>query len=347
MSQPSMTPRTSLAPPISAPPVKSEMSEVLNAIAMMGQNLQQVMTASQSNSRPGPQGYVHQLASFPSSQRMDCPRPGAVGNSCFMCNETAHFLNYCPVLLACIQLRKASRNTQNNMVMLGNGDPIPSDPANHLWAAQINEYYARNLHLLPRETVQANILANLLEVCGQCAPKRENSNPFAHLASINEDEEVLGSLGEEENPEEAELSRYIVLQARKNEMVSGKKPKDLLMPVIPKMDQPKEVFLAKRMYQTPLTKPLPSAPAPPVHAPALQFKYLALIESKVNASSVVNRVLSKKVYLSVEELLALAPEVRRHFKASTTTKKLLALPVEAQAAAAHMVSTFLMGMEHE
>src|SRR5882724_940459 len=234
------------------------------------------------------------------------------------------------------------------MVMLGNGDPIPSNPANHPWAAWIDEYYARNLHLLPRETVQANFSANLLEVHGQDAPKRENSNPFAHLASINEDEEVLGLLGEEENPEEAELGRYIeVLQARKDEMVLGKKPKNLLIPVLPKMDQLKEVFLAERTYQTPSTKPLPNTPTPPVNAPTPQFKYLALIESKVNASSVVNQVLSKKVYLSVEELLALAPKVRRHFKECTTMKKLPALPAEAQAAAAHTVSTFSMGMEHE
>src|SRR5882724_8353881 len=122
MSQPSTTPRTSLAPPISAPPMKSEMSEVLNAIAMMGQNLQKVMTESQSNSHPGPQGYAHQPASFPSSKRMDHPHPGAAGNSCFLCNKIAHFLHYCPVLLEYIQLRKASKNTQNIMVMLGNGD---------------------------------------------------------------------------------------------------------------------------------------------------------------------------------------------------------------------------------
>src|SRR5882724_12514396 len=55
----------------------------------------------------------------------------------------------------------------------------------------------------------------------------------------------------------------------------------------------------------------------------------------------------KKVYLSVEELLALVPEVRRHFKESMTMKKLPALPAEAQAVAAHMVSTFSMGMDHE
>jgi len=49
-----------------------------------------------------------------------------------------------------IQLRKAARNSQNNMVMLGNGDHIHSNPENHLWVTQIDEYYAINLHLLPK-----------------------------------------------------------------------------------------------------------------------------------------------------------------------------------------------------
>src|SRR5882724_8018332 len=341
MSQPSTTPRTSSAPPVSAPPMKSEMSEVLNAIAMMGQNLQEVMTTSQSNSHPGPQRYAHQPAGFPSSQRMDCPRLGAAGNSCFMCNEMAHFLNYCLVSLEYIWLGKASRNTQNNMVMLGNGDPIPSNPANRPWAARINEYYARNPHLLPQEAVQANFSANLLKFRGQGTLTEEHSSPFAHLESINEDNGMLSSLGGKENPEEAELGRYIkVLQARKKEM-------DLPKPVLPKMDQPKEVFLAEKKYQAPPFKPLLNTPMPPVHAPTPQFKFMAPIESKVNMSSVINWVLSEKVYLSVEELLALAPKVRKHFKESMTTKKLPALPAEGQAMVAHTVSTFAMGMDHE
>src|SRR5882724_8882845 len=150
--------------------MKSEMSEVLNAIAIMGQNLQKVMSVSQANSWLGPQGFEHQSAGFPSSHRMDHPHPGAAGNSCFMCNEMAHFLNHFPVLLEYIQLVKAARNPQN-MVMIGNGDPIPSDLANHPLAAQINEYYVRNLHLLPQETVQAKFLANLLKVHGWCTTR--------------------------------------------------------------------------------------------------------------------------------------------------------------------------------
>jgi len=101
-----------------------------------------------------------------------------------------------------------------------------------------------------------------------------------------------------------------VFQARKNEMASGKKKMDLLKPVPPEMDQEKEVLLAERMYQAPLTKPLPSTHTSPIHAPAPQFKFVAPIESKVNVSSNINCVLSEKVYLSVEELLALPTEAQ-------------------------------------
>jgi len=64
------------------------------------------------------------------------------------------------------------------MVMLSNRDPIPSDLTNNPWAAQIDEYYARNMHLLPRETVHVKFLANLLEVHGQGSMKEENLLPI-------------------------------------------------------------------------------------------------------------------------------------------------------------------------
>jgi len=176
-----------------------------------------------------------------------------------MSNETAHFLNYCPVILEYIQLGKASRNTQNNMVMLGNGDPIPFDPANRPWAARLTSTMPGTCTCFLKKIFRQIFRQTCSKFVARMLQKRENSNPFAHLASINEDEEVLGSLGEE-NPEEAELGRYIeVLQARKNEMVSGKKLKDLPMPVLPNMDQLKEVFSAERMYQ-PLRPNLFQAP---------------------------------------------------------------------------------------
>src|SRR5882724_11335245 len=115
----------------------------------------------------------------------------------------------------------------------------------------------------------------------------------------------------------------------------------------PRWTTQKKYSWLKGFTRAPSTKPLLSTPAPPIHAPVLQFKFVAPIESNVNASSIINWALSEKVYLLVEELLALAPVVRRHFKELTTMKKLLALPAEAQAVAAHMVSTFSMDMDHE
>jgi len=87
----------------------------------------------------------------------------------------------------------------------------------------IDKFIARNLHLLPQETVQANFSANLLNVHSWGPTKEEISSLFAHLEPINKEDEVLSSLRGTENPEEAELNRYIeVLQARKNEMALGK-----------------------------------------------------------------------------------------------------------------------------
>jgi len=120
--------------------------------------------------------------------------------------QNSSFLEPLPCSVGIHPAWKAARNPQN-MIMLGNGDPIPSDPSNHPWATWIDKYYARNPHLLPGETVQANLLANLLKVHGQGTPKEENSSLFAHLESINEDDEALSSLRGKENPEEAELGR--------------------------------------------------------------------------------------------------------------------------------------------
>src|SRR5882672_6715049 len=250
----------------SAPPIKSEISEVLNAITMMGQNLQMVLSASQMASRPGPQGFPSQPAGQSDFSRQDRPRPGAAGNRCYMCQESAHFLNHCPILLEYIQARKVIRNVQN-MVMLSSGDPIPSDPTNRPWAARVDEFYARNPQLLPREStphIQANFVANLLEVKGMGQAKDDRSNLFAHLKPFNEEEEQLGSLGGEANPDRAQLGRYIeVLQARQNEMPSKKKQTNL-----PKLTQNQaghltNTSLAEKSYsapkaQAPSSKPLPS-----------------------------------------------------------------------------------------
>jgi len=83
--------------PLWAPPMKVKCQN-FGAIAMMGQNLQMVMSASQSTLTPYPR-ICTPSSQFPQLQRMDHPHPGAAGNSCFMCNEMAHFLNHCPVLL--------------------------------------------------------------------------------------------------------------------------------------------------------------------------------------------------------------------------------------------------------
>jgi len=67
----------------------------------------------------------------------------------------------------------------------------------------------------------------------------------------------------------------------------------------------------------------------------------------INASAIISWVLSEKVWLLGQEILALAPEVRRHFKETTIAKRLPALPSEAQPMAAHMVSNLLIGCQQD
>src|SRR5882724_11552313 len=147
-----------------APPVKTEISEVLNAITMMGQNLQKAMTA-QMTSCTGPQTFQNGQAGPNDYQRQNRPWLGTAGTRCYMCHETAHFLSSCPILAEYTWLGKVSRNMQN-LLVLGNGDPIPNDPMNHSWAAQVDNFYSRNPHVLkdPPPHIQANFVDNLLKV---------------------------------------------------------------------------------------------------------------------------------------------------------------------------------------
>jgi len=65
-SQPSASSKSTML----APPVKTEISEVLNAITMMGKNLQMAMT-TQMTSRPGPQTFQNAPAGQTNYQRQD------------------------------------------------------------------------------------------------------------------------------------------------------------------------------------------------------------------------------------------------------------------------------------
>src|SRR5882724_11222425 len=161
---------------------------------------------------------------------------------------------------------------------------------NHLWAAQVNDFYSRNPHLLkdPPPHMQANFAANLLEVHRKSPLREGKSSLFACLDSINEEDEELSWLGGETKEDKLQLDRYIkVLQIKRKEMDLVKKSPDLLTstPVRP-MDAPSaEKTYSVPKTQAPSAKPLPSTPASVNPAP--QFRYTAPIESKVNASDAI------------------------------------------------------------
>jgi len=86
---------------------------------------------------------------------------------------------------------------------------------------------------------------------------------------------------------------------------------------------------AEKTYSHPRPKSLPRNPfrlllrrLVPLQS---SVQICAPVESKVDAAAVINRSIRKGASFG-RELLALAPEVRRHFKETTTTRELPALP---------------------
>jgi len=101
---------------------------------------------------------------------------------------------------------------------------------NCLWAPQVDNFYLRNPHLLKDHPphIQANFVDNLLELHKENPLREEKYCLFAHLFSINEENEELGSLGDKFEDEMLQLDRYIkVLQIKRKGMDLGKKSSDL------------------------------------------------------------------------------------------------------------------------
>jgi len=127
-------------------------------------------------------------------------------------------------------------------------------------------------------------------------PDRGASSPFAHLESINEDNEMLSSLGGKEIQRKlswAGTSRCCKLERRNGIWEEGNGPPEA---VLPEMDQPKEVFLAKKMTSSSLSNPFLYSHAT-CHAPPHELIFMAPIESKVKHVIFVNRVCRKSLPL--------------------------------------------------
>ena len=343
----------SKALPALPPPMKSENTELLNAINMLGQNFQaalkSVMCPVQQNF---PSGYFpSRLAKFP---RQDCPRPGSAGNKCFVCHDISHFINQCNVLSQYITNRKLARGP-NNMITLGTGEHLPPDPRNHPWMVLVDEYYTRNPHLLPGPLqpgqhdppphAQANFATNLVQVGHPKVTREENrltkSSLYAvTITEVTDEDDLVGlrNLTDNLEPDGADALEptyidwlVVVLQTRAKDMRSSKKQDtrkqtqpwlnwpDKNQPAQPSLLVPEVVIPPKSV---PSGKPLPSTPARPTPFPPAvpQFTDSAPVESTVDTAAIITCVISEKVHLTIKELLALTPEVTKYFKETMTTK---------------------------
>jgi len=65
-----------------------------------------------------------------------------------MCHETAHFPSSCPILAKYTWLEKFLGTTRT-FSYLAMVDPIPNNPMNHLWAAQVDKFF-QGIHTCSR-----------------------------------------------------------------------------------------------------------------------------------------------------------------------------------------------------
>ena len=230
----------------------------------------------------------------------------------------------------------------HNMIMLGNGDHLPPNPLNQPWQVHVDKFYAKNPHLLPAALpvghhdppphLLTNFALNSIHVSHPDSKEDEDieSTSLLHFATITE------VTDEDEPPSPTDLvedlePRHInclveVLQARAKEIRDGKRWMDTAK-TLPNLNRLADNQLddAQPDESRPVrpSLPVPEVAIPPRPSPSKllpttpssfmgvtpQFKYSALVESNVDATVVINRVLAEKVILLVEELLALSPEV--------------------------------------
>jgi hypothetical protein len=311
------------------------------------------------------------------------PRPGDIGQRCFWCHETSHFLGGCGRLNEYFGSGKVRRDNTGSIV-LGNGDRIPLEPRGSAWQQRVDEYYQRNPGMLPQPRPPlaqgerdapphqpASFSANLVGVddvpeqgseAEQEFEEEDEDDAEMFQTYLGAMKDVAGEYGEQEG-----LKRMIqVFENRVQEKKKRAPPKKRGMdePVAPSASAAPAAEQSKGPQEKPslmrpyidvprlpkppqIAKPPPRAPGIPAPAPpqppSQQFRYQAPCETGVKALDVFNRTLSEKVVLSIEELIALCPDVRKYYKEATTTKR---VPVAGrgkgtEVAEANLVSTYL------
>lgn len=128
---------------------------------------------------------------------------------------------------------------------------------------------------------------------------------------------------------------------RQSPQEPAKLPYVAVPPLPPKKGGPPCIDRLKEKAEGVVRKPAPTTdnPAPAitertrVDESGAAYKFKTPIESGVDATEVIKRTLSEKVILTVEELLALCPDVRKFYKEATTTKR---IPVKSN----NVVSAF-------
>lgn len=299
-------------------------------------------------------------------------------NACAFCSEVDHFIRNCPRASAYIQEGKCIRDGAGKIVLPG-AEIVPRNLPGRNLMERIDEWHrvrapSSASSTGPRRDPPPHMSVNLVEVetemlQSETGPIEEESR-FEEVEEADDDEErvaalvrvfeteVRGQLGKKRKFrfDGVEVPRRVAGPARnlanRQATTTSSTPAvttPSAVPTAPATPAPAASTSSTTPPALPKVTP-PEAPSVPLTTP--QYRYQAPIEDSSIAQSIVERTLALQFPVTVRELFAVAPDVRRAVKEliaskrvpATTTSHTEAVVKEVSAAYAEVFSLTQEGL---
>ena len=331
-------------------PSDARLDDLIKTMANFTSKVDQVLSMSQRPPAPRfPQ------SSTPGGVAQNPPRwDSQRSQSCVFCSSRDHYVRDCNVAARYLTESKISRDEWGK-IGLSNGDYLPRGAPGSNLKERIDSYWAsEGIHGKDTDQVTTNFLEGPDESI--FAINIETVDDYSGF-EVDETEEQIHVLQaqldafREENRKKKRVQFDGVEIPRKSNFPPRKDA-----PAPPQESGPASI-LKRGPSGPPQTKPAqpskqvpansarpsprddspnqhPQGPMRPVNMPPrpsaddAKFRYQAPVESSVKVDEIIERALNAQISISTRELLAIAPDVRRHVKDLVASKKVSANSVE-------------------
>ncbi|KAI8976667.1 hypothetical protein BD414DRAFT_422986 [Trametes punicea] len=270
-----------------SPQVKTEVSELADTFkTTLVALLQQQRSSSASPIRQGP-------------PHMDASTPRA--GQCYYCGDSAHIIRRCPQVDTDAAAGLVKRNEQGQVV-LASGSYVPSAIAGSTLRERVQEYYRQNPEARPSQLVQQLLYE----------PPPENRIQLPTSARIEEvpDEPTVRTQNTpavEDAPKDA--SKRVHVTVSPTEASTPAVPPPIVEHPFRNIRDATYAPPSQRNYGLPPATPSKATATPPKKNEAAYRSFVPVYDPK-HAINVFRRCLETPTSLTLEELLALSPEIR-------------------------------------